>query len=225
MGMAWFRKTAELAARFRLPMWGLCVLAVFLNMLAPMFFRDFLRIPLFLDSVFTAAVAFAFGLVPGMFVAVFSWLVQCLYWGRFHFFVVCGIAEVLLIFALKPAAPVIPYYASKDRIVATYTGFVAGLMILYLVCAIAVSVLGGIIDYATRLFLGIHLHYISPEDAFRSALIMADLPLVVENILARVPVNLADRFVVVFGGYFISRVFVRLARRRGRIPTVPMASR
>jgi len=213
MGMAWFHKAAELAVRFRLPMWALCVLAVFLDMLAPIFFRDFLLVPLFLDTVFTAAITFAFGLVPGMFVAVFSWLAECLYWGRFHFFVVCSIAEVLLICALKPAAPVIPYFASKGRIAATYTGLVAGLVILYLACAIAASVLAGVIDYATRLFLGIHLYYLSPEDAFRPGLIMADLPLVVENIFARVPVNLADRFVVVFGGYFISLGLAGFVRR------------
>jgi len=95
-------------------------------------------------------------------------------------------------------------------IIATYMGLAAGLVILYLVCVIAVSVLGGMIDYATRVFPQMHLRFFSPEDTFRSAPVLADLPLLVENILVRFPVNLADRFVVVFGGYFTSRGLVRI---------------
>jgi len=200
--------------RLKLPMWGFCALAVFMNLLLSNFFMNFLRLPIFLDTVFTAAIVFAFGLVPGMFVAVFSWLLPCLYFGGFHFFVICSIAEVFLLWALKPAAPAIPCFASGERIIASYTGLAARLVVLYIACAMAVSVLGGVIDYATRLFPEIHLRYFSPEDTFRPALVMADLPLVAENILVRVPVNLADRFIVVFGGYFASRGLLKLARRK-----------
>jgi len=214
MGISGFRKAAELAARLKLPMWGICVSAVAANIFLGNFVMNFLGLPLFLDTVFTAAVAFAFGLAPGLFVAVFSWLIPCLYFGGFHFFVICSIAEVLLICALKPAKVVIPYFASKDMITATYMGLAAGLVILYLLCVIAVSVLGGMIDYATRMFPEMHLRFFSPEDTFRSAPVLADLPLLAENILVRFPVNFADRFVVVFGGYFISRGLVRLAHRR-----------
>ena len=66
-----------------------------------------------------------------------------------------------------------------------------------------------------------HLRYFSPEDTFRPALIMADFPLIAENILVRVPVNLADRFIVVFGGYFVSRGLVRLMRRKADRPYKP----
>jgi len=218
MGIAWFRKAAELAAhrasRLKLPIWGFCVLAVFMNLLLSNFSMNFLRLPLFLDTVFTAAIVFTFGLAPGMFVAILSWLLPVLYWGGFHLFVICGVAEVLLIWALKPAALVIPYFASKEWKIASYTGLAARLVILYIVCAMAISVLGGMIDYATRLFPEMDLRYFSPEDTFRPALVMADFPLIAENILVRVPVNLADRFVVVFGGYFISRGLVRLTRRK-----------
>jgi len=208
-----FRKAAELAVRLKLPLWGLCSLAVFMDIFFNALVRSFLGFPIFLDTVFTATITFAFGLVPGIFVAVLGYVITCVYHGRFHFFVICSIAEVFLIYALKPAALVIPYFATKERIIAIYTGLAAGLMILYIVCAIAISVLGGMIDYATRLFLGIQLYYFSPEDTFRPALIATDLPLIVENILARVPVNLVGRFVVIFGGYFASRGLVRLVRR------------
>jgi len=207
------RTSAKLAARLKLPLVGLCILAVFMDILLNAVVRSFLEVPLFLDTVFTAAIAFAFGLVPGIFVAVLGYVITCIYYGRFHFFVLCTIAEVLLICALKPATPAIPYFALRERITATYTGLAARLIILYIVCAITVSVLGGIIDYATGWLLGIHLYYFSPEDTFRPALVVADLPLVVENILARIPVNIVDRFIVIFGGYFISRGLLKLTRR------------
>ena len=217
MGIVRFGKAAALVARPRLPLLGLCVLAAVMNILLHATVRNFLGLPVFLDTVFTATVAFAFGLVPGLFVAVLGWVIECVFYGHFHFFVICSVAEVLLICALKPAAPVIPYFAARESVIATYAGFAAGLMILYIVCAMAVSVLGGAIDYATQMFMGTRLNYFSPEDTFRPALVVAGLPLVVEDILARVPVNLVGRLIVVFGGYFASRwlLWVKRGTRRG----------
>ena len=191
---------------------GLCILAALMNILITAFFRDFLGLPLYIDTVFNAAVAFAAGLIPGMVVAVLGWLLPCLYYNHFNFYVLCSIAEVLLICALKPAAPENPKFAPKEKIITSYTGLTAKLMLLYVVCAVSISVLGGIINYVSDVFLEIHLRYYSVEDTFKHGLIMNNIPVLVVNILSRIQVNIVDRFIVIFGGYFISRGLVRLIR-------------
>ena len=189
----------------------LCILAAAMNFFLSYIFMNLLRFPLFLDTVFTAAVTFSFGLIPGLSVAVFSWLIPCIYYNVFSLFVLCGITEVLLVSALKPGAPVISDFAPKDKLIAAYTGIAAKLFLLYLVCALSISVLGGVINYVSDLFLGKNLYY-SPEDTFKLGLIMNNLPALAVDILARIPVNIVDRFIVIFGGYFISRGLVRLIR-------------
>jgi hypothetical protein len=173
---------------------------------------NYLRFPLFLDTVFTAAIAFSFGLIPGISVAVFTWLVPCIYHQSIQFFVLCSIAEVLLICALRPAVVDIPDFASKEKMIASYTGIAAKLMLLYILCAITISVLGGIIDYVSYLYLEGHLLHFSPNDTFRRGLILSNLPVLPVNILSRIPVNIVDRFIVIFGGYFISRGLIKFMR-------------
>ena len=186
-----------------------CVLAAVMNILLSTFVMNFLKFPLFLDTVFTAAVAFAFGLVPGIIVAVLTWLIPCIYYQAINFFVLCSITEVILICALKPAAPDIPKFTPKEKIIALYTGIAAKLMLLYILCAVAISVLGGVINYVSQLFQEINIYY-GVEDTFKPALIINNLPVLAVNILSRIPINLVDRFIVIFGGYFISRGLIKL---------------
>ncbi|MDR3019482.1 MAG: hypothetical protein LBU66_01095 [Treponema sp.] len=180
----------------------ICILASLLNIFISVFFRSFMGFPLFLDTVFTAAVTFAFGLIPGIAVAALSLLIPYVYYKSFNFFILCSIAEVLLIYALKPAPVDIPDYAPKEKTIAYYTSIAAKLMLLYITCAISISVLGGVIDYVSQVFLG--KHYFSVEDTFKLSLIMNNLPILAVNILSRIPINIVDRFIVIFGGYFIS---------------------
>ena len=190
----------------------MCVLATLINLLLSAFVMNFLRFPLFLDTVFTAAITFALGLVPGMFVAVFTWLLPCILHRSFTFFVLCSITEVLLVYALKPSAPDIPAFASKEKIIASYTALASKLMLLYILCTVTISILGGIVNYMMQLFIEEHSHYFSIADTFKPGLIVYNLPALAVNILARIPVNIVDRFIVIFGGYFISRGMVKFTR-------------
>jgi len=190
----------------------MCVLAVLINLLLSASVMNFLRFPLFLDTVFTAAITFAFGLIPGIFVAVFTWLLPCIYHQSFTFFVICSMMEVLLVYALKPSAPDIPAFASKEKIIASYTALASKLMLLYILCTVTISILGGIVNYMMQLFIEEHSHYFSIADTFKPGLIVYNLPALAVNILARIPVNIVDRFIVIFGGYFISRGMVKFTR-------------
>jgi len=41
---------------------------------------------------------------------------------------------------------------------------------------------------------------------------MNNLPTLAVNILSRILINIVDRFIVIFGGYFISRVLVKFSK-------------
>ncbi|MDR0503766.1 MAG: hypothetical protein LBH16_10660 [Treponema sp.] len=192
-----------------------CVIAALMNLLLSAFVMNFLRFPLFLDTVCTAAIAFTFGAIPGIVTAVLTWFLPCVYHGSFSFYVLCSIAEVLFICAIKPSAVHISDFsqgewmaASKEKIAASYTALVSKLFLLYILCAIAISVLGGVVDYITHTFM--ERHYFSIDDTFKPGLIMYNLPALAVNIVSRIPVNIVDRFIVIFGGYFISRALMRI---------------
>jgi len=195
----------------------LCVLAVLMNLLLSSFVMNFLRFPLFLDTVFTAAIAFAFGLIPGIITAFFTWFLPCAFYSGFNFYVLCSFAEVFLICTIKSSAVNIPDFsqrewtaASKEKIAASYTALISKLFLLYVLCAITISVLGGVVDYVTHLFL--ERHYFSVDDIFKHGLFMNNLPVLAVNILSRIPVNIVDRFIVIFGGYFVSRGLVKFLK-------------
>ena len=196
----------------------LCIIAALINIFLPVFFRNFLGLPLYIDTVFTAAITFTFGLIPGLTVALLSWFIPCIYWGvGFNLYVLCSITEVILINALKPVPLVISQFAPKEKAISSYSSLAAKLMLLYILCAITISVLGGVINYMSDLIFNLPLHHFGVEDTFKLGLLMSNLPALAVNILSRIPINIVDRFIVIFGGYFISRGLARLIRQEAHI--------
>jgi hypothetical protein len=75
------------------------------------------------------------------------------------------------------------------------------------------SVLGGVIDYVLFTMLGETKFQYSPEDRFKLGLLRSNMPLLWASILSRLPINIVDRFIVIFGGYSLSlgiRRFLKL---------------
>jgi hypothetical protein len=54
----------------------------------------------------------------------------------------------------------------------------------------------------------------SPEDSFKLGLLRNNIPLLPTAILSRIPINIVDRFIAVFGGFGIS-LFYRKWLRQG----------
>jgi hypothetical protein len=185
-----------------------CVLAAGANYLFHNIFVNFLRIPLFLDTVFSAAVTFAFGLWPGLATVLLTKAAFIVSGGSLDPFILCSFAEVLFICLLKPPQP---GELSKRNLAlseAAFTSFIsifARLMLLYIVCSVAVSVLGGIIEFIYHTVLPNPKLYFSAEDTLKIGLLESGIHPLAMNILSRIPVNFVDRLIVIFGGYFISR--------------------
>ena len=194
----------------------LCPLAVAANFALYRLAVNVLGIPLFLDTVFTAAVSFALGLWPGLLTAILHYSVVVIHQGNFNPFILCSIAEVLLICWLSPLKGKQRLAETPDRIrhernFASKINLFAGLLFLYIVCSLSISVLGGLIDF---FYYGVWSNPrpgYSAEDTFKIRLFQSNIHLLVINILSRIPVNIVDRFIVIFGGFFISRAILRIA--------------
>jgi len=186
----------------------LCVLAVGGNFLLNNFCVYFMKFPLFLDTVFNVAVAFAAGLVPGLVTALLSYVALNSWAIGFYPFILCSIVEVLLVCLLMPANQG-KKHAERAALPAakafSYISVFARLMVLYIVCSLAVSVLGGVIDYLHYTVLSNPKLSFSAEDTFKIGLLRSGIPVLAMDILSRIPVNIVDRFIVIFGGYFVSR--------------------
>ncbi|MCL2067561.1 MAG: hypothetical protein FWG99_08865 [Treponema sp.] len=192
----------------------LCILAAAANNGLNILCIDIIKIPLFLDTVFTAAVSFTVGLVPGLITALLTQAGSSFREGSTNPFVLCSFAEVLLICALNPlAAKKKPLNGeqsgdlkrSRPQTSATVVSIFARLLLLYIVSCLAISILGGIIDFVYHGLFSMSKPYFSAEDSFKISLMRGGTPMLVINILSRIPVNIVDRFVVIFGGFFLSR--------------------
>jgi hypothetical protein len=189
-----------------------CVLAAGANFLVNNIFVNFLKIPLFVDTIFNVAVSFAFGLCPGLVTALLTkaaFVISGYY--SFDPFILCSIVEVLLVCRLKPSQ-------SGELSSAALTSFIsifARLMLLYIVCSVVISVLGGTIEFVYHTVLPNPKLYFSAEDALKIGLLRSGIHPLAMNILSRIPVNFVDRFIVIFGGYFISRGIGKLTREKG----------
>ena len=202
-------------------MFLLCILAAGANFLLNTLSVYSIKIPLFLDTVFNAAVCFAAGLFPGIFTALTTYTALCLRNGSFDPFILCAVAEVFLVWRLRPSAGRLSdgkissigqssrSSALPETELASFISIFARLMVLYIVCCIVISILGGLIDFFYYTVLANSKLYFSAEDTFKIGLLRSDIPILVMNILSRIPVNLVDRFIVIFGGYFISRLILK----------------
>ena len=182
----------------------LCLIAASLNCIIHPLLVPGLKLPLFADTVFTAAVTFYAGLFPGLVTALLTWVIGfAIKDDIITPFIICSIAEVFIIFLLKPP-DVNMRMLNEERKRALFVSILARLMILYITVCITVSILGGIIDYVFYTILPNSKPARSAEDAFKGWLSQSPLHALVINILSRIPVNLIDRFIVILGGYFLS---------------------
>jgi len=189
----------------------LCVVSAIGNALGS-YLHTKTGIPLYVDTIFNAAMCFSVGLVSAVITGTLLFPVMN-YWvnillrgpsvelGFFgNIWVICIVIEILLIwFCYKKMI--------KNPALHTFIGVAAQLLVLAVLDCIVISVTGGIIDYV----LSTHSmpRTFSPEDNFKLGLLRNNMPLLATAILSRVPINIVDRFIVVFGGYGVSLLYRR----------------
>jgi hypothetical protein len=90
----------------------------------------------------------------------------------------------------------------------SFTGIGALLLVLAMLDCVVMSITGGIIDYILIVFSTPRTF--SPEDSFKLGLLQNNVPLLATAILSRIPINIFDRIIVLFGGYGISLLYRKI---------------
>ena len=184
---------------------------------------------LYLDTIFTAAAAFSGGLVPGLISAVLTTVMYGIaysikegtpYFGAYYLYMLCSIAMVLLV---RLFARFFPAECESVRIIGGQNESNIGkikqgslfimLATLSLVMCIVVSVMGGLISTGITTVTGVVDKNGPPETYFRLGFIRQGFSLTASEILARFPVNIADKPIAVFGGYGIAFLVKKIVRR------------
>jgi len=193
------------------------LLSAFGNAFVSYFFNNVIGIPLYLDTVFNAAMCFCAGLLPGLITgAVLSpimYFLVCRFLlglsvelGLFrNVWVICIAAEILLVwvFHIRMRKREAVFFEKPSP--QSFIGVAALLLVLAVLDCLVVSVSGGIIDFVLITLKAPRT--LSPEDSFKLGLLRNNVPLLPTAILSRIPINIVDRFIVIFGGYGISLLY------------------
>jgi len=197
----------------------LCVVCAFGNVWLANLINTRLEFPLFADTYFTVAMSFTAGWLPGIITGVFltnliAFLRDYIFEGLpfqaiWCFFAVCILAEIVLVCIfhkkIKPREEIFLQGVKPQPSLNSFIGIATNLLVLVVIDCIVISILGGTVDF----FLNKFSAPISPsfEDAFELGLLRNNIPLLLVGILARIPINIVDRFFAIFCGYGLSLIF------------------
>jgi hypothetical protein len=173
-------------------------------------------IPLYLDTVFNAALCFSAGLFAALLTGTVLFPIAAFFVNRYYYglsleisllnvWLICVAVEILLIwFFYKKMKKREAVFLQKPGL-DSFTGVGAFLLILAMIDCIVISITGGIIDF--MLIVSQTPRTSSPEDTLKLSLLQNNVPLMATAILSRIPINIIDRTIVMFGGYGISLLY------------------
>lgn len=185
----------------------LCALAEVLNIVAAYIFYDVLHIPLFMDTIFTVAITFYYGLAPGLVVAVLYNVLAAIVrlergigFQPFNMlFGICGalIALVTWIFARRKA---------EFKINATITCLY--LLLIALCSSFVVIFSSGIIDFVKLSYFDTP-DMVAPIREFTESFVHQKFSLLASCIFGQIPISFTDRLITTFLGYGVFRLMVK----------------
>jgi len=200
----------------------LCFISGLLNTLISYLINGVCALPLYFDTLFTVAVFFSAGLVPALITAIllpifttfeYIYLIhleaETARWT--YIFVFCVIFEVLLIFFFRNKIKPLDAAFRKNPSLHAFINLAPLLMLIVVLDCVVVSVTGGIIDYILTMVSAPKAFY--PEDSFKLGLLRNNVPLLASAVLSRVPINIVDRFFVIFGGYGVSLLYRKILNK------------
>lgn len=175
-------------------------------------FYKILKLPLFFDTIFTVAVVFHLGLVPGLCVSIGYNLINGLEWVIFKgvsdpfifFYAICGVLIVLSTWFIARRKE---NFKIEPLVTLLY------LLLITLISSACTITAGGIIDY---------FHYIcydvpdmmNPIKTFTDSFVQQQFSLLISCILAQIPVSVLDRLLATFAGYGVYLLVERMVDKR-----------
>jgi len=180
-------------------------------------------IPLYVDTILTVSVTLAGGLFWGVVCGALSNIIGHSIWFRgweMYLFTLCNIATAFITWLFIRAFPrelqfrqAAPPTALKSNRLNIAMGRIIVLMLLSFALCLAMSILGGSI---AALIMGLSPSSIEAwyvTGILSSTLFGYGLPLILVEILSRIPINIIDRLIAAFGGYGIALALHGLLRR------------
>jgi len=182
-----------------------CFVSIFLNLGVSLLFFDVLHIPLFLDTIFTVAIVFYLGLVPGLIVGVlfniidtlFNYLARGIVSPTNIFFSLCGAAIALVTWA---------FARKKDEFQISIPVTILYLLLIALLSSSASIFIGGIIDFVRFSYFDIP-DSMAPIKQFTESFVSQRFSLFASCILAQIPISITDRLITTFAGYGVYKLY------------------
>jgi hypothetical protein len=190
----------------------LCILAAEANDVCSLFFA-FLGLPMFMDTLFTLGVTFFAGPLWGCITAILTPLRSILTYDiQRGLYVLCSISGVCLVWFFRRR------YHLPGEDGSDYGAFnlVSILLMLSLYMCILISVTGGLIAWIISVFWPVTNQDIPPESYFKLGMLLNHYPAPLAEIISRIPVNIPDRILSVFGAYG----FALLLKKSRLLPAV-----
>ena len=185
----------------------LCICALILNSLFTFIFYDVLNIPLFMDTIFTVAVVFYLGLIPGLIVGIFFNLTDPV----INYFVHGVFSPTNLCFALCGAGIVLVTWVfarNKEEFQISITVTILYLLLIALLSSAVSILIGGTIDYIRFSYYEIP-DSMAPIKKFTDSFVSQKFSLFAACILGQIPISLTDRFITTFAGYGVYKLCSR----------------
>lgn len=186
----------------------ICVASIILNIVTTFFFHDLLKIPLFFDTIFTVAVVFYLGLIPGLTVGILFNIIEttCNYYFRGLYsptnalFAICGAGIVIStwFFARK-----------KDEFHLSISITILYLLLIALISSFFTIFIGGTIDFIRYTYFEIP-DSMAPIKKFTEGFVSQRFSLFTSCILGQIPISITDRLITTFAGYGVYKLFVKL---------------
>jgi len=188
-----------------------------LNIGCNVLFTYYIKLPLYLDTVFTVAVTLSCGLIWGTICGalsnIFSSIISFQGWGGL-LFALCNIAAAYITWLftrlfprelnLTLSAPQIPYNFYGSGKISKWLDKIIVLILLSFALCLAMSVLGGFIAVIILSLPSSHSPEAVISSVFRSTMFSQKFPAILSETLSRIPLNIVDRLISVFAGYGIA---------------------
>ncbi|MBQ4378571.1 MAG: hypothetical protein II821_05175 [Treponema sp.] len=183
-----------------------CLICEALNYICSYICCDMLHIPLFMDTIFTIAVTFYYGLVPGLCVGIgFNIISALTQVGRGYnfdpFSLLFGVCSAIV-------AIVTWYFArKKEEFKISRAITLLYLVLIAIISSFLVILTSGMIDFIRFTVLDIP-DRIAPVKQFTDSFVDMHFSLLMASILAQVPVSITDRLLTTFMGYGVYKSMV-----------------
>ena len=184
-----------------------CICSLILNSVFTFFFFDFLNIPLFMDTIFTVAIVFYFGLVPGLIVGitfnfidpVINYVLNGVFSPTNMCFSLCGASIVLVTWA---------FARRKEEFQLSVPITILYLLLISLISSFVTIFIGGTIDFVRFSYYDIP-DSMAPIKQFTDSFVSQRFSLFASCILAQIPISITDRLITTFAGYGVYKLYIK----------------